>query len=77
MDKRITEDNKERVFDSFFTIDADAAKKCRANNSYQRFVSAYDDIDVSELSDEDLRKFSALCHDGEIDSDAELRGREL
>lgn len=47
------------------------------SKEYAAFVKAYDNIDVSSLSDEELKKYADLCNNGLLEANRELYRREL
>lgn len=60
-----------------FKITEEEARKVRIHNAYIYFVDAFDDIDISKLSDKDLKQFRDICDNGLIEADRELYKRGL
>lgn len=59
------------------SISVEEAENVEIHNAYLYFVNAYDNIDVSKLSDKDLQRFRDLCENSVLEADRELRKREL
>lgn len=47
------------------------------SKTYAAFVKAYDDIDPSALTDEELQSYADLCDNGLIEANRELYERGL
>ena len=47
------------------------------SNKYAAFVNAYDNLDISALTDEELQEYADLCDNGLIEANRELYERGL
>ena len=47
------------------------------SKEYAAFIKAYDDIDVSSLSDEELKHYANKCDNGLIEANRELYKRGI
>lgn len=60
-----------------FKITKEEARKVEIHNTYLYFVNAFDNIDVSKLSNKDLKQFRDICDNGLIAANGELYKRGL
>lgn len=57
------------------SISEKEAENVEIHNAYLYFVNAYDNIDVSKLSDKDLQRFRDLCKNSVLEAGRELMKR--
>ena len=59
------------------SISEEEVRKVEVHESYLYFADAYDDVDVSKLSDKDLQQFRDMCENGLSEAHRELCKRKL